>query len=219
VIYAYAVCHRDAVDPPPRRRGFGGAALRVAVVDGLAAVYTRHRTLRPRPSPEAMWTHERTVQKLMDRGTVLPMRFGAVLEDEAALIEALTARRDGLVTCLEQVRGRVELGVRVVADRGAGPDRDAEDGRAYLLARVEQYRRAEQAARDVHAPLARLACDSRVQSRTVAPTLFAGAYLVERDAVQAFRAEVDRAAVVVPGVRAVCTGPWPPYSFVDTEET
>jgi hypothetical protein len=219
VIYAYAVCDRDAVDPLPRRRGLGGAALRAAVVDGLAAVYSRHRTLRPQPSPDAMWTQERTVRALMDRGAVLPMRFGTLLADERALVEALTARRDELITGLAHVRGRVELGLRVVADRLAAADRSAESGRAYLLARVAEHRLAEQAAQDVHAPLARLACDSRVRSHTVAPTLFAAAYLVERDDVPAFRAEVERTAAVVPGVQAICTGPWPPYSFVDPEET
>ena len=96
MIYAYAVCDRPAADPPPRRRGLGGAALRVALADGLAVLYSRHRTLRPRPSPEAMWAHERAVEALMERGAVLPMRFGTMMADEAALTEALAARRDEL---------------------------------------------------------------------------------------------------------------------------
>jgi hypothetical protein len=219
VIYVYAVCERETADPVPRRRGLGGAALRVALANGLAAVYSRHRTLQPRPSPQALWTQERVVRALMDRGAVLPMRFGTLLADEAALVEALTARREEFMAGLERVRGRVELGLRVVADRLPAPRRNADSGRAYLLDRVEEHRRAEQAARDVHAPLARLACESRVRRRTAAPTLFAADYLVERDDAAAFRAEVERTAAVVPGVRAVCTGPWPPYGFVDAEET
>jgi hypothetical protein len=219
VIYVYAVCDRETADPVPARRGLGGAALRVAVADGLAALYSRHRTLQPRPSPQAMWTQERTVRALMDRGAVLPMRFGTQLADEAALVETLTARRDELAAGLDRVRGCVELGLRVVADRLAAPPQAAESGRDYLLERVEEHRRAEQAARDVHAPLARLACESRVRRRTAAPTLFAAAYLVERDAAPAFRAEVERAAAGLSGVRTVCTGPWPPYGFVDAEET
>jgi hypothetical protein len=215
VIYAYAVCRTEEVDRPPRRRGLGGATLRAATVDGLTAVYSRHRSLRPRPSPEQLWTHERTVEALMTRGAVLPMRFGTVLPDEAALVEALGNRREEFAARLARVGGRVELAVRFFADDPEG--RDAGSGRAYLLARVEQHRAAERAARDIHAPLAELASDSRTRPRAAPPTLLAAAYLVDRGDVPAFRAQVER-TVARAGVRAVCTGPWPPYSFVEEDD-
>lgn len=215
MIYAYAVCRREAIDRPPRRRGLGGAALRLATVDGLAAVYSRHRSLRPRPSPELLWAHERTVGALMSHDAVLPMRFGTVLADEAALVEALGRRRHELAANLDRVRGRVELGVRVLADAGERPD--AATGRDYLLARVEEHRAAERAARDIHPPLAALARDSRTRPPTGPGTLFAAAYLVDRRDVPAFRGEVERAAAAA-GLRAVLTGPWPAYSFAETEE-
>jgi hypothetical protein len=188
------MCHRDAVDPLPRRRGLGGAALRVAHVDRLTGVYSRHRTLRPRPSSEAMWIHQRTVRALMDCGPVLPMRFGTMLADEAALVEAVTARRDEFVACLDRLRGRVELGLRVVADRRSRAGRSA-----------------------LHEPLAALAHEARLRAYPAPPTILAAAYLVERADIPAFRAEAERAAAVLPGVRAVCTGPWPPYSFVEVD--
>jgi Gas vesicle synthesis protein GvpL/GvpF len=214
VIYAYAVCRREAIDAPPRRRGLGGAALRVTESEGLAVVYSRHRSLRPRPAPAQLWAHERTVEALMSRGAVLPMRFGTVLADEADLAKALSERRDELAAGLDRVGRRVELGVRVFADRPERPD--AGTGRAYLLARVEEHRAAARAARAVHAPLAELAFDSRTRLRVAPGTVFAAAYLVERADVPAFRAEVERAATAA-GLRAVCTGPWPAYSFVEDD--
>ena len=216
MIYAYAVSEPAALDPLPRRRAFGGAALRVAMAGDLAAAYSRHRTLRPRPTPEAMWTHERVVEALMERGPVLPMRFGTVVDDDEALTAMLRARRDELAAALERVRGRVELGLRVVADRPAR-EANARDGRAYVLARLDEYRRADRAAHDVHEPLAAFACESRVRQRTPAPTLLAAAYLVERGDVARFRARVEEAAAVCPGVHVACTGPWPPYSFTEPE--
>jgi hypothetical protein len=146
---------------------------------------------------------------------VLPLRFGTVLADEAALTEALTARRDEFAAALERVRGRVELGVRVVADRPTRPDRRPDSGREYVLARLEEQRRAERAARELLAPLAALASDSRLRRGSVAPTLLSAAYLVERDEVPAFRERVDELAAAWPDVRVVCSGPWAPYSFTD----
>jgi Gas vesicle synthesis protein GvpL/GvpF len=212
VIYAYAVCEHAAADPPPRRRGLGGATLRLARADGLAALYSRHRTLRPRPSPEAMWAHERAVEALMERGAVLPMRFGTVLADEAALTAALADRREALAAGLSRVRGRVEVGLRVLPDR---PARSAGSGRAYLLERMDEHR----AARELHAALAAHARESAVRTPAPPPALLAAAYLVERADAAAFHDRVHELAAGFPGVRAVCTGPWPPYSFVPEEES
>jgi hypothetical protein len=205
VIYAYAVCEREAVQPPPEGRGIGGAVLRVAFADGVAALYSRHRKLRPEPSAATMWAHERAVEAVMRSGAVLPMRFGTTLPDEAALVASLLARRDELAARLREVRGRVEIGVRVTRAPRHGRPRS---GREYLLGRAREQR----AARDVHAALSELAHDSRVRPR---PAELVGAYLVDRDAAEAFMAEVERVAGARREVRARCTGPWPPYSFAE----
>jgi hypothetical protein len=42
-----------------------------------------------------------------------------------------------------------------------------------------------------------------------------GAYLVERDAVKRFAAEVARLQNLNTGLSILCTGPWPPYSFAE----
>jgi Gas vesicle synthesis protein GvpL/GvpF len=208
MIYAYAVCDKEAVDPPPRRRGLGGAALRVTAVDGLAAVYSRHRTLQPRPSR----THERTVEAVMDAGAVLPMRFGTVLPDESALSQALAARRAELSSRLRLVRGRVELGLRVMPRR---PAQRHASGRDYLLGRVQEQRDA----RELQEALTPLASETRVRRHATPPALLAAAYLVDRDDVPAFRARVEELAAAYPGIRAICSGPWPPYSFAAEEDT
>ena len=114
MIYVYAIGERAEMPPEPRRRGLGGARLRVLVCNGLAAVFSRHRTMQPRPSPEALWSHEAVVEQLKARGAVLPLRFGTMLDGEESLRRTLVERHEELVLGLENVRGRVELGVRVV---------------------------------------------------------------------------------------------------------
>src|SRR5439155_6420148 len=139
----------------PRGPGLGRARLRVQRSGALAAVYSRHRTLRPEPTREALLTHERVVEAVMARGAVLPFRFGTELDDERRLAARLAERHDELVRALDRVRGRVELGVRVLAERppavGEGPDRS---GRAYVLGLVDAHRRAGRAAHELHEPLA-----------------------------------------------------------------
>jgi hypothetical protein len=58
--------------------------------------------------------HERVLEAIMERGPVLPLRFGTELESEDELAAVLAERRDELARGLERVRGRVELGLRVL---------------------------------------------------------------------------------------------------------
>jgi hypothetical protein len=219
VIYAYGICEPAAASPPPLRRGLGGATLRGLESDGLAAVFSRHRSLRPRPSPELVLAHERVVEAIMASGPVLPLRFGTQLEREERLAEVLDQRRDELLHALDRVRGHVELALRVFPSPGSNPDvgPGGRSGRAYLLARVAEHRRADEAAHHLHAPLAELASASLVREHPAPPAVLAAAYLVDGNRVADFRARAEQLAARQEDLHAVLTGPWPPYNFA-TEE-
>jgi len=214
VIYVYAIREVEAAPPAPEQRGLGATRLRVMECDGIAAVFSRHRTLRPRPVPTMMWSHEAVVEHLMRRGPVLPLRFGTMLGDERALRAILRERREDLASGLERVRGRVELSVRVLGAPAAERPQTKDGGRAYLMARREAYRRAERAAGEVHKPLAALAHDARLRAPAPPPAILAAAYLVDRPRVGAFKARVGALAAARADASIVGTGPWPPYSFV-----
>src|SRR5207245_8743278 len=95
--------------------------------------------------------------------------------------------------------GCVEVGVRIVPLRET---LDARDGAAYMRARLEE----ERAAEDMHRALTAEARDS-VRTNDDA------GYLVSRAEVEAFTAAGERLLESHPAVDLVCTGPWAPYSF------
>jgi hypothetical protein len=225
VIYAYSIGD-PAADAPSDRRGLGGAVLRTLESAGLAAVYSRHRALRPRPSPELVLVHERVVEAVMARGAALPLRFGTVLDREDQLAAAVDERKDELRRALERVRGHVELGVRVMRPDApgsdprsgdAGGDVDGTSGRAYLLARAAEHHRADQAAGEIHRPLAELAAASTVRERPRPPAVMVAAYLVDAGRIDDFRTRAEELAARHDDLKLVVTGPWPPYNFA-TEE-
>jgi Gas vesicle synthesis protein GvpL/GvpF len=214
VIYVYGIREPAVTAPALRVRGMGGAALRVLERGGLAAVYSRHRTLRPRPLPRVVLHHERVVEAIMATGAVLPLRFGTQLEHEEELAALLAARRDELMRSLERVRGRTELGVRVIPLRPVtGTPAGPASGREYLLARVSAHRRHREAIDQVHAELGALAEASCTRPAGTAPAILVAAYLVDSARVAEFRRQADRLAGRPPGTRLMVTGPWPPYSF------
>jgi hypothetical protein len=155
------------------------------------------------------------VERAMDRGAVLPLRFGTRLDHEAELRSALAERRAELLRGLERVRGRVEIGLRVLPSEPehGRPHDSAPTGREYLLGRLADRRRGELASRDLHDPLASLAQASVVR-RPRPPTLLVASYLVDVDEAAAFRSRAEELAAAQTGISVHVTGPWPPYSFV-----
>lgn len=190
------------------------APLELVPVDGLAAVCAPAGEADF--SAEAFWRHEEVVEALMADRDLLPVRYGTRLADEGAAARAVEERRDELVTALGRVRGAVELSVRVMA-RETPPagvaSADASSGAEYLRLRARAGADRDQAARALHAPLSGLARAS-VEGRPRPQELFRAAYLIERGAVEQFAALVGRLEQANPGLSILCTGPWPPYSFV-----
>jgi hypothetical protein len=182
----------------------------------LLAVVTRHEHAPAEPAPDALWAHERVVERLMADRAVLPLRFGTALPGEEALRAALAARHDELVAALARVRSKVELALRAVqaGNGGAPAEPPPADGREYILGKLAHGRRVEAAADKVHVPLARLASEVRRQPVRQPGEVLRAAYLVDRASVARFRSAVERLARLHPDLALLCTGPWPPYTFV-----
>ena len=175
------------------------------------------------PSEAALWRHEAVCEALMRDGPVLPARFGTTFATRKEAELALRAREETYLVALTRVTNRVELGIRVflsASSEGAVSSSDEEPrgaGAAYLERRraVEEQKRA--AAVSIHNALAPLAAESRRHSLATAQGVMTGAYLVDASEVDAFRRRVGALEAESPQVRIICTGPWPPYNFVEED--
>jgi hypothetical protein len=201
----YAVTDRRRVSG----HGVGGAPLSLVRGAGLAAVVSESQA--PEANEERIWEYERVVESLMESGTVLPVRFGTVLEHDEAVRGFLTQQRDELDRGLGRVQGTVEMGVRVEWDGGAGDDAP-ESGTAYMLGRLAVLRSARAIA-DRLAPLRSLARLARIAVMPRRDVAVLGAYLVERRSADAFAERCEHLRHELAPAELACTGPWPPYSF------
>jgi Gas vesicle synthesis protein GvpL/GvpF len=213
VLYVYAFVEAPATVPGVR--GIDSVPLETEAAGGLEVVVSRHETT-PEASDAAIMAHAGVVEALAAANeAVLPARFGGMHADADALRAAVAERAGELTAALARVRGCVELGVRALVP--APPEVAATSGAAYMRARLEQRQEAERLADELHAPLAALA---REATHTVGATerlLLSASYLVPEDAVAEFRGVVEHLQAARPDLGLVCTGPWPPYSFVTAE--
>lgn len=200
----------------PTATGFDDAPLQMARSAHVAALYSTHPSVEHLPQPDAMLRHEQVVEAAMRLGATLPARFGTTFASDDALRAAVDRAGDRFVRQLRRVRGCVELAVRVgLPERPAPAPRD---GRGYLEAKLADHRELEAACAETLAPLARLAAGARWDESRSEGNVVRASYLVREDLVEPFADEVRVLADCHPSLHLSCTGPWPPYSFVEVEE-
>ncbi len=211
MLHLYAVTEHPA--QLPAVRGIDDAALRTATSDGLDAVVSSIIQRDTALSQEAILAHARVVEEVAATNpAVLPARFGGAYPDDDAVAAAVRMRARELRLSLEEVRGSVEIGVRVVR---TGPDQKvaAASGGEYMQARLARVREAEQLAASLAEAVNPVA---RAETHSVLATpelVVSAAFLVPRDAFDEVRAAVHRLGASQPQLSFLCTGPWPAYSF------
>lgn len=120
MVYLYAITDRPK-GPLPQPPGLMGGSLLGVAYRQLGAVVSRLSAPDVPLSEENIWRHEAVIEALMADRAVLPVRFGTVAADEAAVETALAERYHGFLANLVQVRGHVELGLRILWDDGHSP--------------------------------------------------------------------------------------------------
>lgn len=236
--YIYGVVGAGAA--LPQEAGIGGEPVRLVAGDGIAALVSsvddgEELTLGRR----AMTTHARVLEAAHAAGTVLPMRFGVVMEDDAGVVaRLLTGHRSHLLAQLSEFEGKAELKLRASYDeptvmreivrenseiarlrdamRGQSPDASyyARIRLGELVAAALEAKRATDADA-IMARLRPLAAATDIAPPPHERIALTASFLVQRSAVAEFDTAVDRIGGEQDGrMRFRYTGPLPPHSFV-----
>lgn len=238
--YVYGVL--DENSKPPATEGIDGAPLHQVTSNGLTALVSDLSDQELVMGREEMTTHARVLEQAVEHGTVLPMRFGVVMEGEDAVKEELLdAHHELLERQLHELAGKVELRVRAIYEEDAllrevvqeepqvarlrqslqGADEDATYyGRIELgelvAAAVERKREADAAA--VLDALTPRALDVQVGDPSHERMVVSASFLVDRKTIEQFDQAVDSVGQAQEGrMRLKYVGPLPPHSFVSLE--
>lgn len=199
---------------------------------GLSVAFSRSESVEALPPVEKLLEFERVVAWLHGRRSVIPLRYGNVVDSEGAMVELLARRAKEFRELLAKLDGRTEIGVRVLL---AGPPAKllvcskpaggASPGTAYLNSLRERFERdnglnqaesglverVRESVRHLHAELAsEIHClpDGRLLSLYL---------LLPKENVD----ECRRALVPFledPSLKTLVTGPWPPYHYAASRE-
>lgn len=174
--------------------------------------------------------HHHVVDTVGHAVALVPLALATVFYDADRVRAVLEQRGPEFGRILDDLTSRSEFGVKAYVPDAApdGPDGDRPgSGTEYLRRRrdaVGRAKRVVEAARAAALTLHDVATEAAVRSRRhrvhdsaltgrTEQMVLNGAYLVDRDRVEQWRAAVGRA--IPDGLAVEVTGPWVPYSFVD----
>lgn len=114
--YLYAIADVLEHYPDYGNIGINGAPVYVISQGSLAAVVSDITEKRIRPERKNLAAHNIVIKRLMEEATVLPVAFGTIAASNKALLNILKQNSTTFAEQLDLVRGKVELGLRVVLD-------------------------------------------------------------------------------------------------------
>ena len=215
MIWLYALTDNPSARLPATGE-HGVRELRQTQAGEIAGVWSTWSQTDAKASTEdGLWRQEVVLEALMRDRTVLPLRYGTVLQNSDGVRDMIINRREEWLDALRHVRGSVEMAVRAsVQAPPAGVKPDGESGTDYLKRRGQERAGERALTKVIHGRLAAISIASDVQVNAVAAPQLTASYLVPRPDVDGFKLAVRRLAEEDPELAISCTGPWPPYSFV-----
>ncbi len=239
--YVYGVVEPGA--DAPSGRGIDDASLGLVAGHGVAAIVSEVPDQAVRLGRDAMLVHARVLERALDQGTVLPMRFGVVMSGSDDVRERLLRDHAAVLQSrLLEFAGKVEIRIRGVYDetrlmrtivrdnpeiatlnrtvRAGHPDATYyERIRLGELVAAAVERRREHDARIITEALAEHALDVDVGQPMHERVVVNASFLLARSALEPFDKTLDRTAADYEGaIRFKYTGPLPPHSFVSFAE-
>ena len=238
VLYCYGVTSAETAKSQ-RSAGLGGKPVEPVRFGDLAALTSPVPPGKVRARRADLLSHFDVLGTAFEDGTVIPLRFGIVFEDEASLVEEfLKPRHDELGGLLRELRDRVELRVTahyredailaeiVRESRRVARLREATQTQAAqpLLLELGELVAAELQARTVRdrrmivERLRPLALAYELDEEPIEHQVLRGSFLVEQGRLAAFdEAMEDLASGQAGRIDFKYVGPLPPHSFVGLE--
>jgi hypothetical protein len=147
---------------------------------------------------------------------------------EEQLVNYVIARRDALFVKFAQIRGCVEMNVKIISERDQ--TQEVEDqvaerpGTSFLLQKRREIVGSEARAAEakkvtgwLEGLVGQYVRETRINTDFKDKLLLAAAHLVERGAVEEYRWKLKEGRHERPELKFLVSGPWPPYSFANID--
>lgn len=225
----YVYCLADAINALPALSGISGARVDLIKVEDFSLLVSEFKVdAAPPVTRENALAHAAVVGSVLNETTPLPFRFGTVPTEEQ-LRSYITSHRDALEAKLAQVRGCVEMSVKIISnpddtDLEVADESTQGPGARFLKEKQRELlgseRRGEEAKQVAAWLKSQVEIYARQEEVSLCPTeklIVAAAHLVAREQVAEYRGRLAAARKTRSELHFLVSGPWPPYTFSNIE--
>ena len=189
------------------------------IEEGMLAAATSPWQDPPGAGLDNLKAYARTVAAFHASRTIIPLRYGCVLNSRSQVADWLQQHQADYQRLLEELEGTVEMGLRLLWAPGREGAPHGASGRRYLdLARLRQMGLTAEEVSWTDRLLDQLdglyVREKREARAAPGGRLVSLYLLVPGGEVGHFRERV-RGLTVAPDVKLLGSGPWPPYNFTD----
>jgi hypothetical protein len=236
--YVYCIIRSDQpLEFGPIGMGEEPATVYTVRCDDLSAVVSDAPLGVLDPTRDNVLAHQRVNETVMSEYTVLPMSFGTVFKTRDDVTAFLKSAYRAFSDVLDKMENKLEFGLKVLWDRDAvihlieREDEDihrlkneiaAQKGSTYF-ARMQYGRlidaalqaKSERYVSEIFNRLRDVSVAARANKPIGDRMILNAAFLVSRDAEEAFDLRVKELGANHDKLTFKYTGPWPPYNFVN----
>jgi len=185
---------------------------------------------------EAM-THEKTLRKIMETHTIIPMGFGVIAGNESEIINILKRGRMKFKNTLEKIDNKLQINVKISWYNTILTDILKENEEIQTLSakvkktanqslKIELGKKVKSALderkneymKDIHSILGDLSNGSKQNKITDQDTIMNASFLVDKEKEQKFYDKLEELEKKYEKkLKFLCVGPLPPYNFTEIE--
>lgn len=214
----YCICRQD------KKELSYGPGICVVTGHGLTAVVSEAEEPTTVPSVSYLLAYESVVESIHARQTVIPLRYGCLMESKEQIVQLLEDHRREYEALLDRLRGMTEMGIRILwpASDAPPPSLAQSPGAAYLTTLRNRYGSQDAPAAEevlLADRIVALLDDGSTEQRREFSSSHQGRllslyFLTPKSAAEEFRIKARKISTPC-GVKLLLSGPWPPYNFVD----
>ena len=222
-------------------KGISGAGLYAASFKEISAVVSDIKKADLIASRSIALEYAQVIDTLAGHFTLLPMRFGSVMESTDAINEMLERNYKEIHLNLQKVDNKLEFGLKVFCDSEKlkaellaktavgfkAPISEAQEiersvFREYVNKKLKEHQLEELVLVYVDSVIAKITgylsilnADYKIKKMPTASVMIDAVFLLEKERKDALIQAAGNLQNQYPGLSFVMTGPWPPYSFVE----
>ena len=182
------------------------------------------------------------IETLAQQYSLLPMRFGSIMESTGAILRMLERNHPEIEKNLLKVKNKVEFGLKVFCDseklkgeliriseaKTARPPHQTPEPqisvfREYVNKKLEAHKLEEMLLAQVDSVIAgitnhldQLNAVCKFRKMVTETMIIDAVILLENSLKDPLIHQIEEFQIQFPGLNFVLTGPWPPYNFVET---